>query len=180
MIKIKHMVKAYAGFSLDLSLEVPAGQITGIVGRNGAGKSTTIKAILGLITPDSGDVKVFGKDVQTLTESDKQNIGAALADSGFSGYMDISDVIKILRAMYTRFDEPFFIRSVKEQGLPLKKQIKDFSTGMKAKLRVLTALSHQAKLLILDEPTAGLDVVARNEFWTCCEPISPSMKNAPS
>ena len=164
MIKINHMTKQYTGFSLDISLDLPAGHITGIVGRNGAGKSTTIKAILGLIEADSGEVKVFGKDAPTLTGIDKQDIGVALAESGFSNYITVAGAAKIQQAMYTRYDEDFFMRSIREQNLPLNKPIKEFSTGMKAKLRVLTALSHHAKLLILDEPTAGLDVVARNEI----------------
>ena len=164
MIRINHMTKQYAGFSLNISLDLPAGHITGIVGRNGAGKSTTIKAILGLIEADSGEVKVFGKDAPMLTGSDKQDIGVALAESGFSNYITVAGAAKILKAMYTRFDENFFLHSVREQNLPLNKPIKEFSTGMKAKLRVLTALSHHARLLILDEPTAGLDVVARSEI----------------
>ncbi len=164
MIKLTHMTKQYAGFSLNISLDLPTGHITGIVGRNGAGKSTTIKAILGLIEADSGEVKVFGKDALTLTGSDKQDIGVALAESGFSNYITVAGAAKILKALYTRYDENFFMRSIREQNLPLNKPIKEFSPGMKAKQRVLTALSHHPRLLILDEPTAGLDVIARNEI----------------
>lgn len=164
MIKIEQLTKNYSGFILNISLNVPRGHITGLVGRNGAGKSTTIKAILGLITPDSGSVKVFDKNASELTIADKQRIGTALAESGFSGYINMEAVIKILRNMYPRFEEEFFRRAAREQGLPLDKPIREFSTGMKAKLRVLVAISHHAELLILDEPTAGLDVVARNEI----------------
>lgn len=164
MIQIDSLIKNYLGFSLNISMQVLPGRVTGIVGRNGAGKSTVIKSILGLIQADSGTVRVFGRDAQKLSGEYKQNIGAALAESGFSNYITVSAAAKILKNLYDNFDEPFFLRTAKEQNLPLNQQIKTFSTGMKAKLRVLTAISHHAKLLILDEPTAGLDVVARNEI----------------
>lgn len=164
MVEISNLVKNYPGFTLNISLKVQNGCITGIVGRNGAGKSTTIKSILGLVKPDSGSVKVFGTDADKLKSCDKERIGAALAESGFSNYINIVTASKILKNMYYDFDEQLFMKLVQEQQLPLNKQIKEFSTGMKAKLRVLTALSHNAELLVLDEPTAGLDVVARNEI----------------
>ena len=107
---------------------------------------------------------VFGKDVRSLTQRVKCDIGVAMAESGFSMYLSVKDVAGILKKMYPRFQEGFFFEKCSQLGLPLNKQIKDFSTGMKAKLRVLVAISHEAKLLILDEPTAGLDVEARNEI----------------
>lgn len=164
MIKIDSLSKSYAGFSLNVSLDVPEGHVTGIVGRNGAGKSTIIKAVLGLIHPDSGSVKIFSKDALDMGPEDKERIGTAMADSGFSRYLTIEAVTKILKYSYSGFDEDLFLKLVNEQKLPLRKQIKDFSTGMQAKLRVLIAISHDADLLILDEPTAGLDVIARNEI----------------
>ena len=106
----------------------------------------------------------FGKDSAMLGEAEKQEIGVVLSDSGFSGYLTIRSIIPILEAMYERFDKTFFKEQVKKFGLPEDKKIKEFSTGMKAKLKVLTAISHNARLLILDEPTAGLDVVARDEL----------------
>lgn len=164
MVKLDNLVKTYGDFRLDLSLEIPDGTVTGIVGKNGAGKSTTIKAILGLIRPDGGRVTINGKDAQKLTGAEKKSIGAALSDSGFSAYLRIKDIICILRKTYPTFDEAFFKSCCTAQGLPFDKQIKDFSTGMRAKLRVLIALSHGAELLIMDEPTAGLDVEARNDI----------------
>ncbi len=163
MIKADRLVKDYGDFRLDISMEIPDGNVTGIVGRNGAGKSTTIKAILGLIRPDEGYVSVNGKEACRLTRSDKDRIGVALSDSGFSSYLKTEDVIRILRKMYTTFDEEFFRENCASQGLPLNKRIKEYSTGMRAKLRVLAAISHKADLLVMDEPTAGLDVEARNE-----------------
>ena len=164
MIKIDHLSKRYENFNLDISMEIPEGCVTGIVGKNGAGKSTTIKAILGLIEPDGGSVTVFGKAADKLDGSDKERMGIAFAESGFSNYIDIEAAAGILKKMYSNFDEEFFFSQVKAQELPLKKKIKEFSTGMKAKLRVLVAMSHKAELLILDEPTAGLDVMARNSI----------------
>ena len=164
MIEIKDLKKNYGGFKLDISLQVPEGTVTGLIGKNGAGKSTVMKAILGLIRPDGGTVNVMGKDSQSLTTADKESLGVALADSGFSQYLKAEDVIRILRKMYRAFDENAFREQCRQLELPLNKKIKDFSTGMRAKLRVLTAISHGARLLILDEPTAGLDVLARNEI----------------
>ena len=105
---------------------------------------------------------MFGR--QTLNEEDKQLLGVVLSDSGFSGYLTISDIIPILKHLYKSFDQTFFLRMVNQFELPKNKKIKEFSTGMKAKLKVIVAMSHQAKLLILDEPTAGLDVIARDEL----------------
>lgn len=164
MVEIDRLVKNYGDFHLDISMKIPEGMITGIIGKNGAGKSTTIKSILGLVKPDGGSVKVFGKDACLLTAEDKSCLGVALSDSGFSMYLNVNDVKHILKKMYREFDEVFFLEKCEQQRLPLEKQIKDFSTGMKAKLRVLVAISHNAGLLILDEPTAGLDVEARNEI----------------
>ncbi len=164
MIKIENLQKTYGDFSLNCSMEVPVGRITALIGQNGAGKSTTFKAILGLIASDGGQVTVLGKDVRTLTAVDKEAMGVVLSDSGFSGYLCIRDLIPILKNLYRSFDSAFFDAEIKRFGLPLNKKIKDFSTGMKAKLKLLVALSHRARLLILDEPTAGLDVLARDEL----------------
>ena len=163
MIQVNHLTKNYGSFHLDISMEIPAGRVTGLVGRNGAGKSTTIKALLGLILPDGGEVRVLGKPVSALTAADREQIGVAFSDSGFSGFLKLGDVRRVLRASYRNFDEAWFTRACREGGLPEDKPLKEFSTGMRARLRVLTACSHKAKLLILDEPTAGLDVVARRE-----------------
>lgn len=164
MIEIKDLQKNYKDFELNISLTVPAGTVTGLIGRNGAGKSTTIKSILGLVRPDGGSIRVFGKDPRHFTAKDKEAFGVALSDSGFSMMLTLKDVAVILKKMYPEFDENAFLVGCREQGLPFDKQIKDFSTGMKAKLRVLSAISHKARLLVLDEPTSGLDVLARNEI----------------
>lgn len=164
MIKIEQLAKCYGDFRLEVSMEVQEGRVTGLVGKNGAGKSTTIKAILGLIRPDGGSVKVLGVEASEMTASDRARLGVALSDSGFNSGLSVSDVSRILKRSYRGFDEERFLAACRGQGLPENKIIKTFSTGMKAKLRVLTALSHDADLLILDEPTAGLDVEARTEI----------------
>lgn len=164
MVAVEHLTKTYGDYHLDISMEIPKGRIIGLVGKNGAGKSTTIKAILGLVKPDAGAITVLGKTVEQLTAQDKERIGVMLSDSGFSMYLRIADIAKILGKMYKACKADEFMRKCKEQGLPENKPLKEFSTGMKAKLRVLVALSHDADLLIMDEPTAGLDVEARNEI----------------
>ena len=164
MISIENLVKKYDGFELNISLEIPSGKVSGLVGKNGAGKSTTIKSILGLVKPNSGKVVLMGKDVTDITARDKQKLGVALSESGFSGYLTVKDVIDIIKNMYQDFNADSFRKLCRKFDLPMDKRIKDFSTGMKAKLRVLTALSHKASLLIMDEPTSGLDVEARNEI----------------
>ena len=163
MIQINGLKKKYKDFTLDLTLDLPKGRVSGLVGKNGAGKSTTLKAILGLIQTDEGSVKVFGKDAFNLTSEEKQQLGVALSDSSFSGYLTVDAVKNILKNMYHSFDEEKFLDLSEKMTLPLNKQIKEFSTGMKAKLKVIAALCHKAKLLIMDEPTSGLDVEARNE-----------------
>lgn len=164
MLKIEHLIKRYGTFSLDCSLEIKPGCVTGFIGQNGAGKSTTFKAALGLIKPDSGTIRILGKDIGDFGTRDREELGVVLSDSGFSGYLTIRDIIPVLNGLYGKFDKAFFQEQIQKSGLPDNKKIKEFSTGMKAKLKVITAISHRAKLLILDEPTAGLDVVARDEL----------------
>lgn len=163
MVRLTDLRKEYKGFKLDITMEIPEGRVTGLIGRNGAGKTTTLKAILGLIKPASGEIEVLGKKPGEFTAEDKKQIGVALSSSCFSKVFTIRDIITILKGFYDDFDEDDFKKKCKDQELPFDKQIKDFSTGMVAKLRVLIAMSHSAKLLILDEPTAGLDVIARND-----------------
>jgi len=164
MLKIKDLKKSYDLFQLDVSFEIPRGCITGLIGANGAGKSTIFKGILDLISIDGGTIEIFGKDYKTLSKKEKEKLGVVLAESGFSGFLTVQDVAKILENMYSQFDKAMFFDYCKRYQLPLKKQIKEFSTGMKAKLKILTAISHKAEFLFLDEPTTGLDVLAREDL----------------
>ena len=132
---------------------------------------------MGLIKVNSGTVEVFGKSVESLTSEDKENLGVVLADSGFSGYMTVKDLLPVLSALYKKFDKEVFIKNCGKYKIPLDKKIKEFSTGMKTKLKILVALSHEAKLLILDEPTSGLDVIVRDEIMVCFRAIWKKMKD---
>ncbi len=164
MLKIEGITKQYGDFQLQCSMEVPKGRITGFIGPNGAGKSTTIKAILGLISVDSGSISIQGKSIAEMKQKEREQFGVVLSDSGFSSYLTIQDITKIMKQMYSRFQEQAFLENCKRFQLPLNKPLKEFSTGMKAKTHVLLAISHEAELLILDEPTAGLDVIVREEI----------------
>ena len=108
MIQINGLKKKYKDFSLDISFDLPVGRVSGLVGKNGAGKSTTLKAILGLIKTDGGSVKVFGKDAVRLDAEDRQKMGVALSDSAFSGYLTVKQIKNILKNMYRSFDEDMF------------------------------------------------------------------------
>ena len=163
MLEIKGLVKDYGDFRLNCSMKVGKGCITGLVGQNGAGKSTTFKAALGLISCDSGEVSILGKPSSELTARDRQKMGVALNNSGFSGYLRVKDIVPVLRTMYPEFDEGRFKNICRKFSVPENKMIKDFSTGMKAKLKVIVAVTHNAEFLLLDEPTSGLDVVTRRD-----------------
>ena len=164
LIQLDHIKKNYAGFSLEINMEIPENRVTGLIGANGAGKSTTFRLMLGQIRPDGGVAKVFGKDVKSIGAEEKKKIGVVFSDSGFSEYLTVQQVSRIMHEFYPDFNEEQFRERCEYFHIPKNKQIKEFSTGMKAKLKVLLAVSHDSKLLILDEPTAGLDVMAREEI----------------
>lgn len=163
MLEIKELVKNYGDFRLNCSMKVEQGCITGLVGQNGAGKSTTFKAVLGLISCDGGKISILGKSPSELTAQERQKTGVALNNSGFSGYLRVKDIIPMLRAMFPDFDERKFRNMCQRFSVPENKMIKEFSTGMKAKLKVIAAVTHNAEFLLLDEPTSGLDVVTRRD-----------------
>ena len=136
MIRLEHAKKTYPGFQLDCSMEIREGQITALIGANG---------------PESGEVAVFEHPVSELTIEERQQIGVILSDAGFSEYLTIKDLLPILGALYPAFDKERFCSYCERFSLPKDKKIKEFSTGMKAKLKVLTAICNKdARLLILD------------------------------
>lgn len=163
-LDVNHIKKQYREFQLDCSIQIPEGRIIGFVGPNGAGKSTTMKAILGLCSPDEGQILADGRVIEEWSKKEREKIGVVLADSGFSGYYTVSDVCRIMKKFYSSFHEEEFRKQCKHFQLPMQKQIKEFSTGMRAKLYLLLSMSYDAELLVLDEPTAGLDVISRNEL----------------
>ena len=164
LVQLDRVMKKYGSFALELNMQIPENQIIGLIGANGAGKSTTFKLMIGLIRPDQGNAEVFGRNAADLGAEEKQKIGVVFSDSGFSEYLRVQQLIPVMKRFYPDFQEKEFRKRCERFKIPLNKQIKDFSTGMKAKLNVLLALSHDSRLLLLDEPTAGLEVVAREEI----------------
>ncbi len=161
-IEIKDLCRSYDDFCLDhLNLTLPQGCILGLVGENGAGKSTTIKLILNMIKRDSGTVTLLGRDNLQLA---KEDIGVVLDDVGISECLTPVQVEKIMKYTFSNWDEALYYSYLKRFSLPLGKKFKDFSRGMKMKLGIAVALSHHPKLLILDEATSGLDPVVRDEI----------------
>ena len=163
-IELKNVSKSYKGFTLkNISFNVPQGSIVGLIGENGAGKTTTIKSILN-ITNAEGNVTIFGKDSKKAEKEIKNEIGVVLDDSFLSDYLTAKHVNSIMKDVYKTWNEGKYINLLKQFDLPKDKLIKDFSSGMKMKLKIATAIAHNPKLLILDEPTSGLDPVVRNEI----------------
>jgi len=161
-LEIKDLTKEYKGFKLDnLSLTLPTGCIMGLIGENGAGKSTTINSILGLKKYDHGTIKVLGQDMNAEL---KQDIGVVLDEVGIPQALNIKNVRSVMKNIYSNWDDKAFGDYVKKFSLPDNKKFSDFSKGMKMKLAIAIALSHNAKLLILDEPTSGLDPLVRDEI----------------
>lgn len=161
-IEIKDLTKKYKGFSLDrLTLTLPSGCIMGLIGENGAGKSTAIKAMLGIVNYDYGDINILG---QKMSADLKNDIGVVLDEVGISEAFNIKEVEIIMRNTFKNWKSDVYFGYIKKFGLPEKKKFKQFSKGMKMKLGIAIALSHDAKLLILDEPTSGLDPVVRDEI----------------
>ena len=161
-IEIRNLSKHYRGFSLEnLNLTLPSGCIMGLVGENGAGKSTTIRMILGMTRPDGGEITVFG---QRMDSGLKERIGVVLDEPGYPGCMTAAQIGKMLSGLYKSWEMKTFEGYLTTLRIPEDKPFKDFSKGMKMKLCLAAALSHGAKLLILDEATSGLDPVVRDEL----------------
>lgn len=163
-LEIKNLTKAYNGFKLDnLNLTLPNGCIMGLIGENGAGKSTTIKLILDIVKKDSGTVTIMGKDNSDNLTLTKQDIGVVLDEVGIPECLNTAQVGKIMKNTYKNWDSTVYNEYLKKLSIPEKKPFKEFSRGMKMKLGIAVALSHHPKLLILDEATSGLDPVVRDE-----------------
>ncbi|MDD7390105.1 MAG: ABC transporter ATP-binding protein [Lachnospiraceae bacterium] len=163
-IEIKDLCKSYPDFTLDhLNLTLPCGCIMGLIGENGAGKSTTIRLILDMIRRDAGTITLLGRDNQEKLNATKEDIGVVLDEVGFPECLNAGQVNRIMKYTYKNWKEDVFFDYLKKLSVPEKKAFKDFSRGMKMKLGIAAALSHDAKLLILDEATSGLDPVVRDE-----------------
>jgi len=163
-LEINNLTKSYPGFTLDnLNLSLPSGCIMGLIGENGAGKSTTIKLILDMIHKDSGTIRILGKDNTENIELTKEDIGVVMDEVGIPECLTVKQVGKVMKNTFRNWNDAEYVRLVQKLALPDKKQFKEFSRGMKMKLGIAIALSHSAKLLILDEATSGLDPVVRDE-----------------
>ncbi|NCB62628.1 MAG: ABC transporter ATP-binding protein [Clostridia bacterium] len=164
-LEIRGLTKDYGSFRLDgVDLVIPGGTILGLIGENGAGKSTTIKCILNLIRTDGGEIKIFGRDAVAEERVVKEDIGVVLDEAMFHETLKIPQIEKILTRLYRDWDHELFEGYLRKFDLPKEKKVKEFSKGMKMKLCIAAALSHRPKLLILDEATGGLDPVVRSEI----------------
>ena len=167
-IELNGITKRYEGFLLDnVSLVLQQGSIMGLVGENGAGKSTTIKLIMNAIQRDGGTIRVLGEDNTTRDFLDvKQDIGIVLDEAYYPEVLTPVQVGAVMKLTYKKWDDTTYQSHLKQLDIPLKKQFRDFSRGMKMKFAIAVALSHQPKLLILDEATSGLDPMVRDEILT--------------
>ncbi len=164
VLQVENLTKQYSGFRLEqVSFSIPKGTIMGLIGENGAGKSTTIKAILGLIHKDGGKVRFWGGE-SGLSKHQKEKIGVVFDEMGFYETLTPAKVGSISKAAYRQWDGTLYLSYLNRFALPLEKEIKTFSRGMKRKLSIATALSHHPDLLILDEATSGLDPVMRDDM----------------
>lgn len=164
-LTVSGLTKKYKEFTLsDISFEVPQGTIVGLIGENGAGKSTTLNAILGLIHKDRGEISILGSPIEELQPEVKENIGVVFDGTNFSEELTPKRLNKVLKGIYVSWDEDYFFHLLKKLSLPAAKKIKSFSKGMKAKLSIAAAFAHHPILLILDEATSGLDPIMRDDI----------------
>lgn len=163
-LEIKNLSKSFSGFKLDnLNLTLPSGCIMGLIGENGAGKSTTIKLILDMLHKDSGTIKILGRDNQDNIDITKEDIGVVMDEVGIPECLNAKQVGKIMSYTFRNWNDEEYVNYLKKLSIPANKPFKEFSRGMKMKLGIAIAMSHESKLLLLDEATSGLDPVVRDE-----------------
>lgn len=161
-VEVKELTKKFKGFTLDhVSFSLPAGCIMGLVGENGVGKSTTLKLLLNMIQKDSGRITILGKDEKNI---DKNEIGVVFDECRFHESFTAKDINQVLKSIFQRWNEQQFFDYLNRFEVPSNKKLKEFSRGMKMKISIAAAVSHDAKLLLLDEPTSTLDPVVRDEM----------------
>ena len=165
MIRLENISKSRGNFKLEnISFELKEGYIMGLIGPNGSGKTTLIKLLLGLIKPDEGEIKIFNKDIFKEEVYVKDNIGFVFDNFNFYEHLNIKDYKRILKNSYSKFDEKLFDSYIERFGIRKKSYIGNLSKGEAIKVMLAGALSHNAKLIILDEPTAGLDPIVRKDI----------------
>lgn len=161
-VEVSNLTKKFDGFTLDnVSFTLPAGCIMGLVGENGAGKSTTLKLLLGMLSKDGGRISVLGSDEKSVSAND---IGVVFDECRFHEAFTAKDVSLVLKNIYKSWDDNAFFSHLKKFGVPLDKKIREFSRGTKMKISIAAAISHNARLLLLDEPTSTMDPVVRDEI----------------
>ena len=166
-LEIRGLTKRRGDFALQgLDLTLPAGCIMGLIGENGAGKSTTIRLILNGLRRDGGTIAVYGKDNRAMTALDREDIGVVLDEVGLPEYMNAQQIGCMMAGIFTRWQPEVYRDYLRRLALPEDKPFKDFSRGMRMRLGLAAALSHQPKLLLLDEATSGLDPVVRDDILT--------------
>lgn len=164
-IELKNVTRVYPKFSLqDVSFSVPCGSVVGFIGENGAGKSTTIKAILGLLKKGEGEITVLGENASELSPETKEKIGVVFDGLVFPSNLNAKQLDRVMSGIYKTWESDTFFAYLKRFELPLDKKFKTFSRGMEMRLSIAAALSHKAQLLVLDEPTSGLDPIMRSEI----------------
>lgn len=165
ILSVQNLSKRYEKFTLeDVSFSLDAGYIMGFIGRNGAGKTTTLKSMLGLVRPDSGTVRMFGRDFRENELFCRQNCGIVLGEFDYYIKKRLRTISDVTRRFYTQWDDAIYSSYMKKFDLDPDKRVDELSAGMRVKYSLALALSHGAKLLILDEPTSGLDPVSREEL----------------
>lgn len=163
-LELKNVSKSFPGFKLDdLSITLPTGCIMGLVGENGAGKSTTIKLILNILRKESGTITILGRDNQDDIRLTKEEVGVVFDEVGIPECMTAIETGKVMSRIYSSWDSSEYTRLLDRMTLPVNRPFKDLSRGMKMKLGIAVAMSHHSRLLLLDEPTSGLDPVVRDE-----------------
>ncbi len=174
-MEIKNVSKSYPKFTLnDVSFSIPKGSIVGFIGRNGAGKSTTLKGIMNLVHFDKGEVYAFNQNMKDNELEIKQSIGFSLSEVKYYPNKTIKQIVDVTKRFYKNFNQEKFDKLCKLFNLDINKKLEQLSSGMKVKYSLAVALSHDAKLLILDEPTSGLDPISRDEI---CEMFLDIVKN---
>lgn len=165
VVELKNVTKKFKDFSVkNIDLQIKQGFVTGFIGANGAGKSTTIKMMMNLLKPDVGEIKLFGLDYKKHEKAIKERIGFVYDGNVFFEGLNLKDIKRIVGPAYKRWDDTLFYQYVEQFELPLNKAMKTFSKGMQMKASLAIALSHHAELIIMDEPTAGLDPIFRREL----------------
>lgn len=178
-LEIRGLTKRRGDFALQgLDLTLPAGCIMGLIGENGAGKSTTIRLILNGLRRDGGTIAVYGKDNRAMTALDREDIGVVLDEVGLPEYMNAQQIGCMMAGIFTRWQPEVYRDYLRRLALPEDKPFKDFSRGMRMRLGLAAALSHQPKLLLLDEATSGLDPVVRDDILTILSDFTRNEEHA--